>query len=87
MGNGLLEVQVTTSLMTTPTGLTPNSSSITAERYFQVWQNLATPTDSDVRVKQLQMQTIIGYFQGLSYGIGQKLNTTTGNTFYWDVTW
>lgn len=50
--------------------------------YYDVWTNL-----TDNRKLSLHMTQVINYFQHLGYNIIQKENTTTGNTFMWEVYW
>lgn len=69
----------------TALGLTATSYTATnpsSVSYFNVWQG--TSTD---RAKTDQMNQVISHFESLGYGIEQRTNTTTNNTFKWVITY
>lgn len=74
-----IELAVATGLLEATVSFTPMA---TNTLYYQVWQNLLTD-----RAKSAQMAAVIQYFTDLGYTIVQKLNTTTNNTFFWDILW
>ena len=61
---------------------TVSATDPTSRDYYNVWTNL-----TDDRKRSLHMTQVINYFQRLGYNIVQKLNTTTTNTFQWEVYW
>lgn len=61
-----------TTLATTPSSV----------EYYNVWQG--TTTD---RAKQDQMDQVISYFRNLGYTIERQINTTTGKTFKWLISY
>ena len=50
--------------------------------YYGVW----TGTE-DNRAKNSQMNTVINYFTDLGYSIDRIVNSTTGETFRWVISW
>lgn len=50
--------------------------------YYNVW----TGTTDD-RKKSYEFAQVVNHFQNLGYSIVAKKNTTTGNTFYWEIYW
>jgi hypothetical protein len=50
--------------------------------YWQVWQGAATN-----KPLQMQMNSVITYFQGLGYTITRQTNPATGTTMQWYVCW
>lgn len=62
---------------TTHTATNPDSVS-----YFSVWNGATTD-----RAKTDQMSQVIAHFESLGYGIEQRTNTTSTNTFKWVITY
>lgn len=54
----------------------------TSRLYYQVWQGLIKD-----RALQIQMDQVEKYFKDLNYSIVRKTNTSTNNTFYWEIKW
>ena len=50
--------------------------------YCNVWQGVI-----DDRAKFIQMGQIVTYFTDLGYAIERRVNSSTGNTFKWIVSW
>ncbi len=71
--SGLLNVLVTGTFMTDVT---------TGQAYASVWLD-----ETENRSLLEQMTLVKKHFQNMGYEITQKLNTTTNNTFKWEVLW
>lgn len=66
-------------------GFTPGVVTATnpeSVEYYSVW----TGTAED-RKKSYEFAQVVNYFQNLGYNILAKKNTTTENTFYWEIYW
>ena len=50
--------------------------------YCNVWQGV-----TEDRAKFIQMSKVVTYFTDLGYGIERRINSDTGNTFKWIVSW
>jgi hypothetical protein len=50
--------------------------------YYNAWTGAV-----DDRAISTKMTQVINHFQSLGYNILRKKNTTTNNTFYWEVYW
>ncbi len=61
----------------TVTATTPDSVS-----YYSAWTG-----EIDDRATTTKMSQVINHFQDLGYNILRKKNTTTNNTFYWELYW
>jgi len=57
----------------------PNPSSVD---YFQTWQGTRTN-----RGESQQMDQVMAYFKNLGYKIDRTTNTTSSNTFQWNLYW
>jgi hypothetical protein len=75
---GALTCVILTSPLTTPSGGSP----ATAEAYYSVFAGLTVD-----RSKSATMDAVIQYFTDLSYSIVRQVNTSTNNTFTWNLSW
>ena len=50
--------------------------------YCNVWQGV-----TEDRAKFIQMGQVVTYFTDLGYSIERRVNSSTGNTFKWIVSW
>lgn len=69
----------TTIGITTGTVPATDPESVT---YYNVWIG-----QTEDRKKSYEFAQVINHFQGLGYNIVAKQNTTTTNTFYWEIYW
>ncbi len=53
-----------------------------ARNYYATW----TAVDQN-RTRVVQMNSVVDYFTSIGYSIERRLNTATGDTFYWYVAW
>ena len=74
---GNYDVIVTGTLMTDA-----GAGIATAREYYSTWTALDVS-----RTRQVQMDSVINYFNNIGYSIERRLNTTTGDTFQWYVAW
>jgi hypothetical protein len=73
-GTALIDLGFTVESVT---AVTPESVS-----YYNMW----TGTIDD-RKKSYEFERVVTHFQGLGYSIIAKLNTSTTNTFFWEIYW
>lgn len=79
---GLYDATVFGTTMTA-TNTTGTPAPIAAARvYFNVWKGSV-----DDRAKFLQMGQVLSYFTDLGYSIERRVNSATGDTFKWLVSW
>jgi hypothetical protein len=50
--------------------------------YCNVWKGV-----TEDRAKFIQMSQVVSYFTDLGYAIERRVNSSTGNTFKWIVSW
>lgn len=54
----------------------------TSVAYYNMWTGV-----QDDRKKAYEFTQVVNHFQNLGYNILAKKNTTTDNTFYWEIYW
>ena len=84
-GSWSLAIGAGTGTANVDIGLTTGTVTATdpaSVEYYSVW----TGTAED-RKKSYEFAQVVNYFQNLGYNILAKKNTTTGNTFYWEIYW
>ena len=67
---------------TTITGSPMTKNDATGESYYKVWKGTSTST-----LKTEQMSEVMSHFTSKKYTIVRKKNTTTNDTFYWEISW
>ena len=67
---------------TVVTGSPMTNDDATGEAFYSVWKG---NTESTLRSEQ--MSEVMSHFTNKKYTIVRKKNTTTNDTFYWEVSW
>jgi len=67
---------------TVVTGSPMTNDDATGEAFYSVWKG---NTESTLRSEQ--MSEVINHFTSKKYTITRKKNTTTNDTFYWEISW
>jgi len=67
---------------TTVTGSPMTNNDATGESYYKVWKGTTTST-----LQTEQMSEVMTHFTSKKYTIVRKKNTTTNDTFYWEISW
>ena len=67
---------------TTITGSPMTNNDATGESYYKVWKGTTVST-----LQTEQMSEVMTHFTSKKYTIVRKKNTTTNDTFYWEINW
>ena len=67
---------------TTITGSPMTNNDTAGESFYSVWKGTTTST-----IKTEQMSEVMTHFTSKKYTIVRKKNTTTNDTFYWEISW
>ena len=67
---------------TTVTGSPMTKNDATGESFYKVWKGTSTST-----LQTEQMSEVMSHFTSKKYTIVRKKNTTTNDTFYWEISW
>ena len=67
---------------TTVTGSPMTNNDATGESFYSVWKGTTTST-----LQTEQMSEVMTHFTSKKYTIVRKKNTTTNDTFYWEISW
>jgi len=67
---------------TTITGSPITKNDATGESFYSVWKGTTTST-----LQTEQMSEVMTHFTSKKYTIVRKKNTTTNDTFYWEISW
>ena len=67
---------------TTITGSPMTNNDATGESYYKVWKGTTVST-----LQTEQMSEVMTHFTSKKYTIVRKKNTTTNDTFYWEISW
>ena len=67
---------------TTITGSPMTTNDAVGESFYSVWKGNTTST-----LKTEQMSEVMTHFTSKKYTIVRKKNTTTNDTFYWEISW
>ncbi len=64
------------------TGSPMTNDDATGEAFYSVWKG-----NTESTIKTEQMSEVMKHFTDKKYTIVRKKNTTTNDTFYWDISW
>ena len=67
---------------TTITGSPMTNNNTVGESFYSVWKGTTTST-----LQTEQMSEVMTHFTSKKYTIVRKKNTTTNDTFYWEISW
>jgi hypothetical protein len=64
------------------TGSPMTNDDATGEAFYSVWKG-----NTESTLKSEQMREVMTHFSSKKYTIVRKKNTTTNDTFYWEISW